>query len=43
LRRRSLHVVAIVHGAYNTTVLCLGLLLPHALPEAATMHILHLR
>jgi len=39
LRRRSLHVVAIAHGAYNTLVLCLGLLLPHALPEAAAMHI----
>ena len=42
LRRRSLHVVAIAHGMYNTVVLCLGLLLPHALPEAASMHIFHL-
>jgi uncharacterized protein len=39
LRRRSLHVVAIAHGLYNTGVLCLGLLLPHALPEASAMHI----
>jgi membrane protease YdiL (CAAX protease family) len=43
LRRRSLHVVAIAHGVYNTAVLCLGLVLPHALPEAAGMHIFHLR
>jgi len=43
LRRRSLHVVAIAHGAYNTVVLCLGLLLPHALPEASAMHIFHLQ
>jgi uncharacterized protein len=43
LRRRSLHVVAIAHGLYNTAVLCLGLLLPHALPETASMHILHLQ
>ena len=41
LRRRSLHVVAIAHGAYNTVVLCLGLVLTHALPEAASMHIFH--
>ena len=39
LRRRSLHVIAIAHGAYNTLVLCLSLVLPHALPEAAVMHI----
>jgi uncharacterized protein len=39
LRRRSLHVVAIAHGAYNTLVLCLSLVIPHALPEAAVMHI----
>jgi len=43
LRRRSLHVVAIGHGAYNTAVLCLGLVLPHALPEAAAVHIFHLQ
>jgi uncharacterized protein len=43
LRRRSLHVVAIAHGLYNTAVLCLGLVLPHALPEAAVLHILHLQ
>ena len=43
LRRRSLHVVAIAHGAYNTVVLCLGLVLPHALPEATAMHIFHLQ
>ena len=42
LRRRSLHVVAIAHGLYNTAVLCLGLVLPHALPAATTMHILHM-
>ena len=39
LRRRSLHVVAIAHGAYNTLVLCLGLVIQHTLPEAAGMHI----
>jgi membrane protease YdiL (CAAX protease family) len=39
LRRRSLHVVAIAHGLYNTAVLCLGLFLPHALPEASVSHI----
>jgi uncharacterized protein len=39
LRRRSLHVVAIAHGAYNTLVLCLSLVIPHALPEAAAAHI----
>jgi membrane protease YdiL (CAAX protease family) len=39
LRRRSLHVVAIAHGAYNTLVLCLSLVIPHALPEAAAVHI----
>ena len=43
LRRRSLHVVAIAHGLYNTAVLCLGLVLPHALPDAVAMHILHLQ
>jgi membrane protease YdiL (CAAX protease family) len=43
LRRRSLHVVAIAHAAYNTGVLCLGLVLPHALPEAAGMHIFQLK
>ena len=43
LRRRSLHVVAIAHGLYNTVVLCLGLVLPHALPEAAGVHIFHLQ
>jgi len=41
LRLRSLHVVAIAHGAYNAAVLCLGLVLPHALPEAAAVHIFH--
>jgi len=39
LRRRSLHVVAIAHGAYNTLVLCIGLVIPHTLPQAAAMHI----
>jgi membrane protease YdiL (CAAX protease family) len=39
LRRRSLHVVAIAHGGYNTLVLCLSLVLPHALPEATAMPI----
>lgn len=39
LRRRSLHVVAIAHGAYNTLVLCLSLVIPHTLPEAAAAHI----
>jgi hypothetical protein len=43
LRRRSLHVVAIAHGLYNTAVLCLGLILPRALPEAVAMHIFHLQ
>ena len=43
LRRRSLHVVAIAHGLYNTAVLCIGLLVPHALPEASIMHIFHLQ
>ena len=43
LRRRSLHVVAIAHGLYNTAVLCLGLILPHALPETAAVHILHIQ
>ena len=39
LRCRNLHVVAIAHGAYNALVLCLGLLLPHTLPDAAGVHI----
>jgi membrane protease YdiL (CAAX protease family) len=39
LRRRSLHVVAIAHGAYNAAVLCLGLVLPGQLPDTAAMHI----
>lgn len=39
LHGRSLHVVAIAHGAYNTLVLCLGLFLPRTLPDPATMHI----
>jgi uncharacterized protein len=43
LRRRSLHVVAVAHGVYNTLVLCLGLVLPHALPQAAAMHIFNSR
>jgi len=32
LRRRSLHVIALGHGLYNATVLCLGLLASSALP-----------
>lgn len=40
LRRRSLHVVAIAHGVYNTLVLCLGLVLPRTLPQAGFLHIL---
>ncbi|MGA2640447.1 MAG: type II CAAX endopeptidase family protein [Spirochaetia bacterium] len=43
LRRRSLHVVAIAHGAYNTVVLCLGLVLPRALPDASVMRIFGLQ
>jgi len=39
LRRRSLHVVAIAHGAYNALVLCLGLVLPRTLPQARILHI----
>jgi uncharacterized protein len=39
LRCRSLHVVAIAHGAYNVLVLCLGLILPRTLPDAAAVHI----
>ena len=39
LRRRSLHVVAIAHGAYNALVLCMSLVIPHPLPEAAARHI----
>jgi len=39
LRRRSLHVVAIAHGLYNTLVLCLGLVLPRTLPQAGFLHI----
>jgi membrane protease YdiL (CAAX protease family) len=39
LRRRSLHVVAIAHGLYNTLVLCLGLVLPRTLPQAVFLHI----
>ncbi len=39
LHCRNLHVVAIAHGAYNALVLCLGLLLPHTLPDAAGVHI----
>ncbi len=38
-RRRSLHVVAIAHGAYNIAVLCLGLILPRTLPAAVGIHI----
>jgi len=39
LRRPSLHVIAIAHGLYNGSVLCLGLLLPRALPAAAGIRI----
>jgi membrane protease YdiL (CAAX protease family) len=39
LRRRSLHVVAIAHGTYNALVLCLGLVLPRALPDASFLRI----
>ena len=38
-RRGSLHVVAIAHGLYNALVLCLGLLLPRALPDPASITI----
>lgn len=39
LRSRSLHVVAIAHGLYNTLVLSLGLVLPRTLPQAGFLHI----
>ncbi len=39
LRWKNLHVVAIAHGAYNTLVLCLTLVLPRALPQAGFLHI----
>ena len=39
LRRRNLHIVAIAHGAYNTLVLCIGLMLPRGLPDPAGLHI----
>jgi uncharacterized protein len=39
IRRPNLHVIAIAHGLYNTIVLCLGLLVPRALPAAAGIRI----
>ena len=40
IRGKNLHVIAVAHGLYNTTVLLLGLLLPRGLPQAFLMHIL---
>lgn len=39
LRWKNLHVVAVAHGAYNTLVLVLGLLLPRTFPQAGLPHI----
>jgi membrane protease YdiL (CAAX protease family) len=39
LRWKNLHVVAVAHGAYNTLVLCAGLVLPRTLPSAGFLHI----
>ena len=39
LRWKNLHVVAIAHGAYNTLVLCMTLVLPRTLPSAGFLNI----
>jgi uncharacterized protein len=39
LRWKNLHVLAVAHGAYNTLILCLGLVLPRTLPQAGFLHI----